>query len=78
MTRFLFLFVQTLLFAFASAQQTIHFKIGNLPAEPKAYDLFLAGSFNGWKPGDMAWKFNRMEDGFFFLDAMAMPKVTER
>ncbi|HMT75420.1 MAG TPA: alpha/beta hydrolase-fold protein [Chitinophagaceae bacterium] len=77
MTRFLFLFVQTLLFAFASAQQTIHFKIGNLPAEPKGYDLFLAGSFNGWKPGDIAWKFNRMEDGGFFLDAKLAPGTYE-
>lgn len=69
MTRSLFLVIQTLLFTIASAQQTIHFKVGNLPAEPKAYDLFLAGSFNGWKPGDAAWKFQRMENGQFYLDA---------
>ncbi|MBK8952120.1 MAG: hypothetical protein IPM85_07335 [Chitinophagaceae bacterium] len=69
MTRSLFLVIQTLLFTIASAQQTIHFKVGNLPAEPRGYDLFLAGSFNGWKPGDAAWKFQRMENGQFHLDA---------
>ncbi|HYM95296.1 MAG TPA: hypothetical protein VET23_14250, partial [Chitinophagaceae bacterium] len=49
---------------FASAQNTIHFKIGSLPSyHPSNSEIYLAGSFNGWNPQDKKFKFSRDENG---------------
>ncbi|MGB3008120.1 MAG: alpha/beta hydrolase-fold protein [Chitinophagaceae bacterium] len=51
-----------------SAQNNTHIKIDKLPAEPKTFDLFLAGSFNKWNPADEKFQFQRMGNGQFYID----------
>ena len=58
------IFFSTLLFS----QHTIRLKVDQLPAEPKGYDLYLAGSFNNWNPADEKYMFQRMGNGQFYID----------
>ncbi|MEE4256554.1 MAG: hypothetical protein V2I47_05930 [Bacteroidales bacterium] len=36
----------------------------NTPADA---ELYLAGNFNNWDPGNSDWKFNRTTEGFYFI-----------
>lgn len=62
----------TILFVFVvsiiSAQHTIHLQVDSLPSEPRGYDLFVAGSFNNWKPADEKYMFQRKGNGQFYID----------
>lgn len=61
-----FLFTSTLLFA----QFRIHIEADELPATPRVMELYLAGNFNNWNPGDEKYKFQRKENGEFYLDLL--------
>lgn len=50
------------------AQHIVHLRVDSLPPEPKSIDLYLAGSFNGWNPGDDKYMFQRMGNGQFYID----------
>ena len=63
-----FLFVTIL-----AAQHTVRIKIDRLPYEPKTYDLFIAGSFNGWNPQDEQYKFKKDDTGNYFIDLKLNP-----
>lgn len=60
--------VQFLLFVVLSAQQTIRINIDKLPQSSGQYDLYVAGSFNGWNPGNDQYKFQNDENGKYFID----------
>jgi alpha-glucosidase len=51
-----------------SAQFTVHIEANSLPPEPKGYNLYLAGSFNGWNPADEKYMFQRRGNGQFYID----------
>lgn len=50
------------------AQHTVRLKADSLPREPKRYDLYMAGSFNGWNPADEKYMFQRTENGQYYID----------
>jgi predicted alpha/beta superfamily hydrolase len=51
-----------------TAQHTIRINIDNLPAEPRGYDLYIAGSFNNWNPANEEFMFQRKGNGQFYID----------
>jgi predicted alpha/beta superfamily hydrolase len=60
--------LQLFLVTALSAQHSIRIKIDSIPAEPRGYDLFIAGSFNKWNPTDEQYMFKRMGNGGFYID----------
>jgi len=51
------------------AQTTLQIHLKELPPyHPAGSDIFVAGSFNGWNPSDVNYKFQRKENGELFLD----------
>ena len=70
MSKRIVLSVALLIFSFiASTQSNIHFIFQSLPSyhSPNS-DIFIAGSFNGWNPKDNNFKFNKDEEGNYFLE----------
>lgn len=51
-----------------NAQYTVHVEVDDLPATPRAMELYMAGSFNNWNPADEKYKFQRKENGEFYID----------
>lgn len=51
-----------------AAQHNIILKVDSLPANPQTYELYIAGSFNGWNPASEAYHFRRMGNGQFYID----------
>lgn len=51
-----------------SAQHNVRITIDSLPSLPRALDLYIAGSFNSWNPGNEQYRFQRMENGEFYID----------
>jgi predicted alpha/beta superfamily hydrolase len=60
--------VQFFLVLVLAAQQTIRINIEKLPQSSTQYDLFVAGSFNGWNPGNSQYKFQKDEKGKYYID----------
>src|ERR1700722_8976103 len=59
------LFGQSFLLA---GQQKIVFKTGRIAAiKVSDVHLFLAGSFNNWNPGDIAWELHQDQSGAYEL-----------
>jgi predicted alpha/beta superfamily hydrolase len=52
----------------ATAQHHVIITVINLPPEPRSYDLFMAGSFNGWRPADDKFMFQRKGTGQFYIE----------
>lgn len=53
----------------AVAQHKIQLKVGELPSYHSAGDdIYLAGSFNGWNPGDAKYRFTRDEQNNYLLN----------
>jgi predicted alpha/beta superfamily hydrolase len=51
------------------AQNTIRLEIKSLPVyHPSNSDIYAAGSFNGWNPQDEKYKFQRTENGNYFIN----------
>lgn len=46
-------------------QYSMQLKIHRVPVSHRAEDIFIAGDFNGWNPGDDSYKFARSTDTFF-------------
>ncbi len=68
MARHFFTIAAYLLLSSASAQTT-RLEIKNLPGEhPAGSGLYLAGSFNGWKPRDEQFKFQTGTNGNYFIE----------
>jgi predicted alpha/beta superfamily hydrolase len=68
---FAFLFFSSVLFA----QHRVHIGVDDLPATPRAMELYIAGSFNNWNPADEKYKFQRKENGEFYI-AIALAEGT--
>lgn len=51
-----------------AAQYNVRIKVDSLPPEPKSIDLYIAGSFNNWNPGNSQYQFQRMGNGQFYID----------
>jgi predicted alpha/beta superfamily hydrolase len=51
-----------------TAQQTIHINVDSLPQSSRQYDLYIAGSFNGWNPGNEQYKFQSTNNGKYIID----------
>lgn len=60
--------VQFFLVLVLSAQQKIRINIEKLPQLSTQYNLYVAGSFNGWNPGNDLYKFQTDENGKYFID----------
>lgn len=52
------------------AQHPVHLEVDDLPATPMASELYLAGSFNNWNPGDEKFAFQRKGNGEFYIDLL--------
>src|SRR5258708_3994891 len=65
-----FLIVLSLLvFTSVFSQYSFHIEIKSLPAyHPSNADLYVAGSFNGWNPRDEKYKFQRTNNGNYFIN----------
>ena len=65
-----FLIISALIIAaFVMPQSTVRLKIKSLPAyHPSGSNIYAAGCFNGWNPGDDIHKFQHDRDGNYFLD----------
>jgi predicted alpha/beta superfamily hydrolase len=51
------------------AQNTVHLQIKSLPPyHPAGSNIYVAGSFNGWNPGDEKYKFRKDSSGNYFID----------
>lgn len=66
--RIIFTILVCLFVRLLPAQHMVHLRVDSLPPEPKTLDLYIAGSFNGWNPGDEKYMFQRMGNGQFYLD----------
>ena len=56
------------LVTFLAAQQTIRIKVDSLPQSSRQYDLYIAGSFNNWNPGNNQYKFQHTDNDKFYID----------
>jgi hypothetical protein len=56
-----------------SAQHTIRIKVDSLPLSSRQYDLYIAGSFNNWNPGNDQYKFQPADKGKFNIDLKLFP-----
>lgn len=65
----LILTIVSFLFAiYGLAQYNIRLEIKSLPAyHPSNADIYIAGSFNNWNPQDESYKFQRNNDGAYFI-----------
>jgi predicted alpha/beta superfamily hydrolase len=51
------------------AQNNIRLEIKSLPTyHPSGANIYVAGSFNGWNPQDEKYKFQRTDDGSYFIN----------
>jgi predicted alpha/beta superfamily hydrolase len=72
----LILFICLLLSGLLHSQVT--FVIDSLPAYTPEQDLiYIAGSFNGWDPGDTAYVLSKNEDQKWFITSDAAPEGTQ-
>src|SRR5688572_4268479 len=54
---------------FVMGQSTVRIEIKSLPAHhPSGANIYAAGSFNGWNPQDPKYKFQRNNNGTYFID----------
>ena len=61
---FALLFVSSII-----AQHTVRLEIKSLPTyHPSGAYLYVAGSFNGWNPQDEKYRFQRTDDGSYFIN----------
>ena len=62
--------ISALLFvSFVIAQNTVRVEIKSLPAyHPSGSGIYAAGSFNGWNPKNEQYKFQRDDNGNYFLN----------
>lgn len=68
--------ILAVLFSFSSAAQTTRIGIRSLPAGHVAGSpVFIAGSFNGWNPGDERFRFQNPPGGEYFIE-LKIPKGT--
>lgn len=67
--RHLLFFLSFLFYAATSgAQYTVRIQVDSLPVQPQSTDLYIAGSFNNWNPGDEKYMFQRKGNGQFYID----------
>ena len=51
------------------SQSTVRLEIVSLPQyQPTGSDIYAAGSFNGWNPQDKNYRFQRTDNGSYYLD----------
>jgi predicted alpha/beta superfamily hydrolase len=50
------------------SQHTVQFIISSLPLNSSDSNFFIAGSFNGWNPGDENYHFQKNTEGNYFLE----------
>src|SRR5215831_19271134 len=51
------------------SQNTVRLEIKSLPVyHPSGSDVYVAGSFNGWNPQDKNYRFQRTDNGDYFID----------
>jgi len=55
------------------AQQTIRIKVDSLPPSSRQNDLYIAGSFNNWNPGNDQYKFQTSDNRKYFIDLKLNP-----
>ena len=68
------IYIVLLLSLDATAQPRVHFSISGLSREVgSSGNIFLAGSFNGWQPGDSAYMFTKDQAGEIRLDLGLQP-----
>jgi predicted alpha/beta superfamily hydrolase len=59
--------------AYSSGQFTLRIQLDSVPAIHSAEDIYIAGSFNRWDPGDENFKLNKKEN-VYSIDISALPK----
>ena len=42
----------------------VHLVVTSWPDEPESPEIYVAGSFNSWQPGDELFRMQRTADGF--------------
>jgi predicted alpha/beta superfamily hydrolase len=51
------------------SQNTVRVEIKSLPSyHPSGSDIYAAGSFNGWNPQDKNYRFQRTDNGDYYID----------
>lgn len=68
MQRSLLLLLQFFCFTVLLAQHRLLIKIDCLPANTKGQDLYIAGNFNNWNPGEEKFKFHQVGNGAYYAD----------
>jgi len=48
--------------------QTTHIRVQTPENTPQQAEIFLAGSFNGWQPGDQAYKLTHLQNKLYYID----------
>jgi len=67
-------FIFFILASSLQAQHSVTLRIKNLPAYHKTHDpVFIAGSFNGWNPGQKEFQLEKDAEGNYFI-TLAAPK----
>ncbi len=56
----------------SNTQFSIKLKVTALPLEPVCENIYLAGNFNGWNPGDDKFKLTKDKSGSFFIELNKM------
>ena len=51
-----------------TAQQSIRISVDSLPQTSGQTDLYIAGSFNNWNPGNEQYKFHATDNGKYVID----------
>ncbi|NOT50490.1 MAG: alpha/beta hydrolase [Chitinophagaceae bacterium] len=62
------IFIQVFLLVASHAQFAVRLKINDLPKEPRRFDLYIAGSFNGWNPQSENYIFQREGNGEYYIE----------
>ncbi|MBL7741160.1 MAG: alpha/beta hydrolase [Chitinophagaceae bacterium] len=62
------IFITTFLFASIINAQTIRLDIGSVPSKPdNGSNIYIAGSFNGWNPKDEKFRFQKSDNGSYYI-----------
>jgi len=48
--------------------QTTHIRVQTPENTPQQAEIFLAGSFNNWQPGDQAYKLTHLQNKLYYID----------
>jgi len=68
MIRLIFILKAILFSSILLGQNNIHFEIKSIPSNTDNKNLYMAGSFNNWNPGDEKYRFNKNERGNYCLN----------